>query len=117
MLYMQQASTVPNTTLTIPGYSGSSEPIHAISFASSGSTSSSSFYLNGSLLATSTYPQVTANTAGPFNIGAATAYGGFQGEMGELIIFNSVLNSAQVSQIYKSQLLNTSGVSISFTNR
>ena len=112
MYFMQYAQTVAPTIFTIPAYNAATEPVDSFAFVSAGSTASSSFYRNGTLTATSTYPQVTANISGPFTIGGTGAYGGLQGEMGELIIFNSALSSAQVSQIYKSQVNNTSGTAV-----
>jgi hypothetical protein len=58
-------------------------------------------YINGTAngLPISTLTQVTANASTGFTIGAVNYYGNFLGEIGELIIFNSALSTADISTL------------------
>jgi hypothetical protein len=59
-------------------------------------------YINGTAngLPISTLTQVTANASTGFTIGTINYYGGFLGEIGELIIFNQALGIADISILY-----------------
>ena len=59
-------------------------------------------YINGTAngIPISTLTQVTANASAGFTIGSIGAYGNFLGEIGELLIFNTVLGVDDISKIY-----------------
>ena len=62
-------------------------------------------HINGTAngLPISTLTQVTANASTGFTIGTVNYYGNFLGEIGELIIFNSALDSTNISTLYSAR--------------
>lgn len=104
---------------TIP-YFTATEPVTYLALVSKGSTNQTTLYCNNAVVhTTAAYGQCNANVnmTSAFSIGAASSYGSFGGEIGEIIIVPSALTAPQVSQIYRSQVstANFVGTPISVT--
>jgi hypothetical protein len=62
-------------------------------------------YINGTAngIPSSTLTQLTANASTGFTIGSVNYYGGFLGEIGELLIFNQALSTQDISKLYSAR--------------
>jgi hypothetical protein len=92
------------TSITIPAYNASNEPV---TYMTGGLTPSRVLYKNDTLGGTNVDTTLLSVPSGysysiGYTVGAATYY--YQGNLFELLIFNSALNQAQVTQIYNNQL-------------
>jgi hypothetical protein len=92
------------TSITIPAYNASNEPV---TYMSGGLKPSRVLYQNDALGGTNTNVGTLSVPSGysysiGYTVGAATYY--YQGNLFELLIFTSALDQTQVTQVYQNQL-------------
>jgi hypothetical protein len=92
------------TTITIPAYNASNEPV---TYMTGGITPSRVLYQNNVLGGTNVDTALLSVPSGysysiGYTVGAATYY--YQGNLFELLIFTSALDQTQVTQVYQNQL-------------
>ena len=92
-----------NANVVPSAFAAASEPTVYTTVTLTGSQQR--MYVNGTAngIPVSTLTQVTANASTGFTIGAVNYYGNFLGEIGELLIFNSALSSADISTLYSAR--------------
>ena len=95
--FSSNANVLPST------FVGATEPTVYTAVTLTGATQR--MYINGTAngLPISSLTQVTANASTGFTIGTVNYYGGFLGEIGELLIFNNALAAADISTLYSAR--------------